>query len=1209
MNRLTSSQQAAVDARGNVLVVAGAGTGKTLTLVERCLALLRAGESLEHLLLVTFTEAAAAEMRYRIREALHAARASAADDARRGHLERQLALLDSAQISTLHAFCLELVRRHFHELAIDPEVSVLDETQTRPLVRESLDTVLARHGVPDDPLYPAVRELIRSGGQGSDAGLRPLLVRLHRYGQTLPDPERWLAAQVRAFEQPTPTGWREGFFAGVQEWRAEWMPELELAAQVPNIAECLSVLRALPARADLARCADALAGIQEADSAEWPPGTKTRVRTPFRRFFEDAAFLASLTGEDGRPLTEDWNAVRGQMLILLRLAREFSAEFARAKRELGGVDFADLEQFALRVLWDAAADRPSGIALLWRARFRHVFVDEVQDINAAQDAILRAVSREGSGANRFLVGDVKQSIYRFRLADPRIFGGYERAWRGSGAAGQCLHLSENFRSREALLAFLNPWFAALFRLGFGGVSYDESASLRFGEPAGRSALRAKPGDEPCVELHILRKPGRVAAAETMPGESNTTEAPEVMDESAVEREARLVAGRLRELQESGHQVWDPTSEVFRAVRWSDMAVLLRSPAGRVEGFAKAFHRAGVPLAAARDGFYTALEVSDLLNLLKLLDNPLQDLPLLAVLRSPLVGMSPDELAALRARHHERPLWRAVLRFARERLATAELEPARAGRSKVGAFLEQFHAWRGLVRQTSLSAGLETALRETHYEALLASEPRAPERARNLRRLLDLAREFDPYQREGLHRFLRFVVFQEQEELGPEPAAVPGLEAVRLSSIHRSKGLEFPVVVLAGLGTAFNFRELQDTILLHERYGLCPKATWPRTRVRYPTLTHWLAARQERRERLGEELRLLYVAMTRARDTLLLVGTAPNDAAGAPWSAEAPRPLRDHELGSARCALDWLRCWLPQATPAHGWISETAGRTPALRWTLHNAEEADPAAAAQPTTEATVPVTLFEGVSESEIGLVRDRVEWHYPHQPATREAAKASVSALRRRAGEEVDEEARAWRVGESFALTPPAESREPMGRPRLSAAEVGSATHRFLELMRIEGAGSSAGLEREARRLLDSGSLDPEEVRALDLGALAAFWASEVGARIRARAGAVRRELPFTARLSPADLTALGVPVEPGLAASEFIVVQGIADLVVVEARELWVLDFKTDQVREAGLEEKVTVYRPQLQLYALALGRIYGLPVTERWLHFLSLNRTVPV
>jgi ATP-dependent helicase/nuclease subunit A len=344
--------------------------------------------------------------------------------------------------------------------------------------------------------------------------------------------------------------------------------------------------------------------------------------------------LPDAQGSD--PLAQDWEWVRQHMAALVSLTREFTARFAAAKRELAGVDFADLEQCALQLL------RNPAMANEWRARLAQVFVDEYQDINAAQDAIITALSRTGAAANRFMVGDVKQSIYRFRLANPKIFGDYDKRWSRPDADGRRLPLTENFRSREALLTFVNLFFSAVMRPAVGGVPYE---ALQFGAPGARGALTQKPGDPPCVELHLIAKADDENGADEPASESSEEKV--IPDLPAVQREARLLARRLRELKEKHHQIWDAERKAFRQVEWGDMAVLLRSPSGRAEAFAMEFSKAGVPLIAARDGFFASLEVSDLLNLLRLLDNPLQDVPLAAVLRSPLIRLTLDELAQVR----------------------------------------------------------------------------------------------------------------------------------------------------------------------------------------------------------------------------------------------------------------------------------------------------------------------------------------------------------------------------------------------------------------------------------------------------------------------------------------------------------------------------------------------------------------------------------
>ncbi|MFM2294510.1 MAG: hypothetical protein RLZZ350_923, partial [Verrucomicrobiota bacterium] len=385
----TPQQIAAITARGNVLVAAGAGTGKTSTVVARCLQLVMEENcSLGEILMVTFTEAAAAEMRARIRESLSekiAAEPSVAD-----RLAEELTLLDHAPISTLHGFCLELVRRHFHTLGLDPQFSVLDEQQSKPLLHATLDELFQRHYAGETPLSASVCDLIRNYGDGRDEKIRDLVWKIHQHSQTLPSPERWLQSQLAAFENPAPENWRALFTAAVRDWAQLWLATLApVACEHPNLTAAHAALSELGD--DFQSTATALEKITAAEAADWKR-KKTQFHKPYEAFFDDARFLATFAQTDGLALAEDWNWTRQPMLALLRLAQEFTHDFSRAKRELGGIDFADQEQFALRLLL-GDDDQPTLVALACRERFRFVFVDECQDINAAQDAILRAVSR------------------------------------------------------------------------------------------------------------------------------------------------------------------------------------------------------------------------------------------------------------------------------------------------------------------------------------------------------------------------------------------------------------------------------------------------------------------------------------------------------------------------------------------------------------------------------------------------------------------------------------------------------------------------------------------------------------------------------------------------------------------------------------------------------------------------------------------------
>ena len=1252
----TPSQRQAVEARGNVLVMAGAGTGKTKTLVARCLDCLeRDHASLDELLIVTFTEAAAAEMRQRLRiameenaaaESLNSQPPGAAKRSQDGSTlnfwNSQLALFDIAHIGTLHSFCLRLVREHFHELGLDPQLAILDEGEARQLANETLDEQFQAHYAGEDEFSVAFQSLIQIHGGGRDEKIRALILRLHNYSQTRPAAAGWLAGQIHKFSAIEPADWQCWLLAAIEDWRDEWLASLGTPASgtarssrdelraVPEAgappsnekaAELAGILSRPGKKFSREEAAEVLEQIISADG-DWPAKRKTILRKPLESLFDEAEFLAALAavknGTD--PLAEDWTWVRGHMETLLRLAQEFAEAFAQRKRNDGVMDFHDLEQFALKLLWDFPGDKPTAVAEVWRKKLRFVFVDEYQDINAAQDKIIAALSRDGttgsagilagenlstetelagrmpafpetaaSNGNRFLVGDVKQSIYRFRLADPKIFRDYSKNWRAP--IGQVIPLAENFRSREGLLNFVNSVCGLVLREEIGGVAYDDDAQLKFGAPEKRAALGSAQNPQPRVEL-LLRTKKKA-------GEISDDENGDLADLEESAKEARLIAAHLKKTVEAQHEIWDEKINSFRPATFSDVAVLLRSPRGKSEVYAKEFERAGVPLAVARGGFFESAEILDLLSLLQLLDNPLQDVPCIAVLRSPLVGLSLDELAEIRLAAKEKHFWTALVRSAECGVRSAE---------KISKFLERFSRWRKLAKLNSLSECLEAVLAETLYADWLRAQPRGAQRAANIERFLNLAQSFDQFQRQGLFRFLKFI--EAQNEAGSEPE-VPGVateNAVRLMSIHQSKGLEFPVVVLPDLAKIFNEQDLRGEIIFDEEFGLCPKVKPPSSGRRYPSLPHWLAQRRQKRELRGEELRLLYVALTRARDTLVLSATITEKNWDEKWTQ--PQPVTPQKIVAAKSFADWLGIWFAQHVSS---ADSNNGETPLLRWRLVEdaeltGEEKAESGKAEGENKLEAPhvvsynETKVTALDEATAESLRAVLSWEYPNQTATKRKAKASVTELRR-AAEELDEEAEPVFTRPRFA----AKNRQlPIANRQLSAAETGTAHHKFLQHFALEKTG---GLAAEAERLARENYLSADERAVLDLDALAAFWNSPLGKKIISHTMEVRRELPFTARFGSTEIAELtGGTVESGLE-NEFVIVQGVADLVVLLPDEIWLVDFKTDEAGADELAEKVKSYTPQLQLYAAALEKIFSRKVTLRALHFLAAHRTEKV
>ncbi|HEV7925793.1 MAG TPA: UvrD-helicase domain-containing protein, partial [Verrucomicrobiae bacterium] len=1042
---LTAQQQEAVAARGNVLVVAGAGAGKTRTLVERCLAWLldeKNEGSVDEILMVTFTQAAAAEMRKRLRDGLEQTQGTSA------RLAEQLALLETAHICTLHSFCFELVSQHFYELGLDPQLKIMSNEESHVLARRTLDGVLEAVYDSDQSADLAIQRLIQATGGDWDQPIRDLIGRLHEYAQTLRDSEDWFATQEASFRTEEPEEWRACLMTELKRWRASWLPVLQLQPNANKNAErCAAILQGLGDNATREQYSAALALIGEIDQS-WPR-PKAQWRDPIKDFFAEAEFLQSICAMSGEtdPLAEDWNWTRPSMLALLDVAKRFSAAFAQAKRNAGGIDFHDLEQFALRLLWDK--EKPSAIARQWRRKLRLIFVDEFQDINAAQEAIIQALAREGEEANRFLVGDVKQSIYRFRLADPRIFVNYKAAWATRGATGRVLGLSENFRSHEGILKFVNALFTPLMHESIGGVEYDQHARLHFGGREHRVSMSSTPSIRAPVEL-LLRRLGA--------GDDDDDSA------SDAEKEARMVGRRLLELHR------DPT----RPVAWSDIVILLRAPRNKTAAYAKEFARLGIPLVAARGGFYESAEVRDLLALLQILDNPLQDLPLLGVLRSPLVGMTPRELAAIRIAQPHGRFWNALVDWQRQEIKKA---PGSESAAKAERFLQRYRLWRRQARQEAVSPCLENVIDQTHYVDWLMTRERGEQRRANLERLLQMARQFDASRGESLPRFLRFVQAQQESEEETEPAP-PATEAVRLMSIHQSKGLEFPVVVAADLGKRFHWGDLQAPIILDQEYGLCPQVRPPEAFQSWPSLPYWLARRRQKRELLGEEMRLLYVALTRAEHQLILAGSASRKSIAEKWPKRAQAGAGPMQILACASYLDWLGSWPPGAANL-----ESSGQNAFFTWTVCDDDHPWLAPPNELATDATG--TACEPDLSSQ---ARDRLDWRYAFRGDAAIPAKATVSDLRREmAGTDEEASPPIFIVDKSSSTTGGV----------LTAAEIGSAHHKFLEQVALEHAQTVKGLREEATRLSRENLLTPEQSACLDLEGLAAFWQSATGRQL----------------------------------------------------------------------------------------------------------------
>lgn len=1157
----TPSQKLAIEDRGGELLVsAAAGSGKTRVLTERLMRWITEGDaprSIDNFLIITFSTAAAAELRSRISEEL-SARAAADPGSKR--LRRESALVRRAQIGTIHSFCSALLREYAGRAGIAPDFAIADEDRARELRRLSLETVLEAAYAEAEPGFIQLADTVGAGTD--DRRLESLVLELHGKLQSHARPGDWAARQSELFETgaedaaDTPWG-RELLESAADEllWWAGEFDELvrSLAgfekmgkAYVPSFSETASSLRGAAKRA-----AEGWDALREALPIAFPrlgslrgggedPELAERAKARREACKKAAKRLEKGFTLPSAQLLRDMRATAPAMRALLKLVGDFDAEYTRRKRRRSLLDFADLEHLAARLLTEPDGS-PTETAREVSRRYAEVMVDEYQDVSLVQDMIIRAVS--DSGRRLFMVGDVKQSIYRFRLADPTIFlkkyESYADAPQPEGVPRR-VFLRESFRSRGEVVDAVNAVFGCLMSKGLGEMEYDERARLRAG--------LEYPGVVPVPEL----------VAVPLPGADEDEERPD-----KIEVEAAYAARMMRRLVETGAKISEGSA--LRPLGYGDIAVLLRSVNVSGPVWRRVLAREGVPVEAGQSGgFFEAPEVAVIISLLAIIDNPRQDVALISVLRSELFGFTNDELTEIRLMSGEGDFYAALS-------ARAEVS------EKARAFLDTLARLRDFARDSELATLIWEIYESLGCMALCSAMRDGEGRRARLLRLFELARSFETTGWRGLRRFLDWL--RSMRERGEEPAFPDedGGGAVRIMSIHRSKGLEFPVVFIGDTARQFNRSDLRGSVLVHPELGLGTKFTDAARGIEYPTLARRAVANRLERELLSEELRLLYVAMTRARERLFITCTfADPQKAMDKLAPAAQEHIPAQALLPMRSMAEWLIC------AALG----TGGR--ALTLSIGGDEEGAPrrvTPAAQPEPERT-----GEEASPVDFDAL---LAWRYPHSGAETLPSKLTATELKSLAEPDAESAELLPRAARTFRRPDIA-----LAARRLTAAERGTATHlalRYLEL----GALTTPEAAREAvDRLAAAGKLSAREAAAVDAAGLCRFALSPLGRRIAA-APRVLREFPF-ALLCPAER------FFPG-AEGEELLLQGVVDCCLIEPDGAVIVDYKTDRIAPEAAPERAKRYAAQLETYAWAVSRITGLAVKAKIVYFLQPGEAV--
>ena len=921
----TSAQQKVIDTRNkNVLVSAAAGSGKTAVLVERIISMITQGENpldIDHLLVVTFTNAAAAEMRTRIGKAIDEKLRNEPDNT---HLQRQMSLLQSAQITTIHSFCLNVIRNYFYRIDLDPSFKIAEESEITLMKSDVIADVLERwYEEGREDFHEFIESYSRSK---SDEPIEDLILKLYDFSMSNPWPKKWLRDMeeffsVDSMEDLTSTIWMKELiqYVGVivKDLKKINQRALEICGEAGGpsaystaLLSDRNILQGLEEASSYHEYAEIFQGISYARLSNkrddtvlgWKKDQVKALREVVKKGIKDLTNQYFYQAPD--EMLKDLMAVRKVMRVLFELTLDFMEEFAKKKEEKNLIDFNDLEHFSLEILVeekDGQLDSPTQAALEISEQFDEILIDEYQDSNLVQETILKSISRERLGKpNRFMVGDVKQSIYKFRLAMPELFMDKYNNYAisdytedGQGNLYQRIDLDRNFRSRKSVLDYVNLIFKQIMTQPVGGIVYDEAASLKYGElfeetlDQKEKEVDGKEEDgkeeedillAQDVELLLVTEEESLSEDDfsEIIGQEFSLEAEEIENEdldealyTKKELEARAIARKIRELTDSkkGLYILDKSSRKHRPVEYKDIVILLRSMAGWAEVFVNTLMQEGIPAyAETGTGYFRTVEIMTLLNMLKIIDNPIQDIPLFGVLYSPIVGLTTTELAMIRVHKKNCSIYTAVTSYIKE----GQDEEIRG---KLIGFFDLLENFRSMVNHVPINELLLEVLEQTGYYYYVCAMPGGDRRKANIDMLVSLATRFEKGSYRGLFHFIRYIEKLHKYEVDFGEASTSGEQdnTVRIMSIHKSKGLEFPVVFVAGMSKQFNTQDLRNSIVLHNEYGVGPDYIDIKLRTKVPTLLKKVIQKKIQIENLGEELRVLYVALTRAREKLILTG--------------------------------------------------------------------------------------------------------------------------------------------------------------------------------------------------------------------------------------------------------------------------------------------------------------------------------------------------
>ena len=1230
----TDDQWKAIMSSGqDILVAAAAGSGKTAVLVERMIRKIVSDQpiNVDELLVVTFTNASAAEMKHRIGEVLE--KEINANPASQ-HLKRQLALLNKAHISTIHSFCLEVIRKYYYVIDLDPGFRIADETEGQLLRDECLEDLFEEeYGKENNVAFFDLVDAFTN--DRSDDALQRMIQEIYDFSRANPFPSAYLQSLIKMYAI--------GEDADIMElpFMKHLIDDVELQLEgVRKLLEYGYELTKLPGgpaprASNFLEDLELVSILEKAKAQSWETLYEAMQKLKFSRAkpckgddydpslveegqrIRDRAkkILQEMQGDlftrKPQSFLKDMAEMKPHVETLVYLVEAFGERFQQIKMDKGLVDFADLEHYCLSILSRPEENEiiPSEAALFYRAQFKEVLIDEYQDVNLVQESILKLVTKDReSEGNLFMVGDVKQSIYRFRLAEPNLFLAKYLRFQEREDAGFKIDLAKNFRSRKEVLEGTNFLFKQIMGVKVGEIEYDESAELKLG------ASYPEENSYP-IEIALVNQSADSSEDSEIDGETTGIDAAE-LEQSQLE--ARVIAEKVKELLETNQEVYDAKQKAYRPIRYKDMVILLRSMTWAPQ-IMEELKQYNIPTYAnLTTGYFESTEVDIMMSLLKVIDNPYQDIPLASVLRSPIVGLSEEELSKLRIAKKQGAFYEAIQAYIHMKsMKEEELY------EKIRPFFDKLADWRSEARRGALSELIWKLYRETYFYDFVGGLPAGNQRQANLRALYDRARQYEETSFRGLFRFLRFVerMRDRGNDLGAARALTEQEDVIRIMTIHSSKGLEFPFVFMAGMGRNFNTMDLRKNFLLDKDLGFATKYIDAKKRISYPSLPQIAFSKKKKMELLAEEMRVLYVALTRAKEKLILIGAVKDiEKAKQKWSQIAGHSnwlLNEFDRAQAKSYLDWIGPALVRHrdnTWIHleSWSEKDEISSHPSNWKVKvlQKEELLTRSVEEEVKDEEWLNKIVEGKKIESSSVYKEAIKetfaWSYSSEESTSHRSKQSVSELKRQ-GELRDvqsgtELVKAWK--QTVWNRP-----RFMQEKKLSPAEIGTAMHMVMQHVDVKAEVTEASLKQLLEEMVRKELLTSEQVEVIDISSILSFFQSSLGKRMQ-QAPKLVREIPFNIAYPASRVYADWAGEE------EPVLVQGIIDVFFEDELGTVLLDYKTDTITaryKGGYEEAEPIlesrYKIQMELYTEALEKILKRKIEEKYLFFFDGGHVLKV